>query len=113
MSKAKKKKEESEGFQVKKAHLYVGLALGIIALLGSFGVGFNLTTPGSTAVAALEAVMNEKDLSIARKHDQDVSALMARIQTMETNILNKVSEKQTENNREQVRLIVQALKNGK
>ena len=118
----KRKKDEPAGFQVKKVHAYVALTLGIIALLGSFGVGFNLTTPGSTAAAALDKTTEARfqtlekestkmDITIARKHDQDISKVLAAIQTMETNILNQVGKSQDENNREQVRLIVQALKN--
>lgn len=102
---SKVKKPEPEGFQIKRAHLYVALSLGIIALLGSFGIGFNLTTPGSTAVAALRIEMRETDLSITKDHDKDINTILDRMQTMETNILN--------NNREQVRLIVQALNRGK
>lgn len=122
MAKSKKTKEEPAGFQIKKAHAYVGLALGIFALLGVFGISVKLSTPGSNAAAALNETTDKRfqtiekksydmDMGLARKHDQDINAVLARIQTMETNILNKVSETQTENNREQVRLIVQALKN--
>lgn len=93
-------------FELKKWHMYVGLAIGVLTL-GSM-LGLKVITPGETAVAAAEERFDGKILSVAKKHDQDIIVVIAQIKTSETNLLNSMEE----NNREQIRLIVQALRNG-
>ncbi len=95
---------QDTAFSVKKWHMYVGLAIGVLTL-GS-ALGLKVITPGQTAVAASEHKLDAKILVVAKKHDQDMAMLIAQIKESEKNILDKTAE----NNTEQVRLIVQALK---
>ena len=95
---------QDTAFAVKKWQMYVGLAIGILTL-GSM-LGLKVITPAQTAVAASEHKLDAKILIVAKKHDQDIIAVIAQIKESEKNILDKTAE----NNREQIRLIVQALR---
>ncbi len=94
---------QDTAFAVKKWHTWVLFAISLITL-GSL-LGWSVKSPGENAVAAVEKKFDDKILIVAKKHDQDIIAVIAQIKESEKNILDKTAE----NNREQVRLIVQAL----
>jgi len=94
---------QDTAFAVKKWHMYVGLAIGILTL-GSM-LGLKVITPGQTAVADAEKTFDAKILVVARKHGQDHNIVIKELKDLELRMNKDFSAMLNENNKVLAQLI--------
>ena len=61
---------------------------------------------GAVLEPAVTKVITEKVVAVAKRHDEDQKVILEKIDKMKTDLISEMNE----NNREQIRLIVQALR---